>query len=158
MKPRLYLETTIPSYLTSRPSKDLIVSAHQQITREWWRIRRDSFEIYTSQFVTDEAGEGDKKAAEKRLELLLPFSLLNVTESVLQLASAFLDKGIIPEKAARDAAHSAIAAVHGIEYLLTWNCTHIANAMISKKVQKICEQNGFLCPVICTPEELMENY
>ena len=158
MKPRLYLETTIPSYLTSRPSKDLIVSAHQQITREWWRIRRDAFEIYTSQFVTDEAGEGDKKAAEKRLELLLPFSLLNVTESVLQLASAFLDKGIIPEKAARDAAHIAIAAVHGIEYLLTWNCTHIANAMISKKVQKICEQNGFLCPVICTPEELMENY
>ncbi len=158
MKPRLYLETTIPSYLTSRPSKDLIVSAHQQITREWWRIRRDSFEIYTSQFVTDEAGEGDKKAAEKRLELLLPFSLLNVTESVLQLASAFLDKGIIPVKAARDAAHIAIAAVHGIEYLLTWNCTHIANAMISKKVQKICEQNGFLCPVICTPEELMENY
>ena len=158
MKPRLYLETTIPSYLTSRPSKDLIVSAHQQITREWWRIRRDSFEIYTSQFVTDEAGEGDKKAAQKRLELLLPFSLLNVTESVFHLASAFLDKGIIPEKAARDAAHSAIAAVHGIEYLLTWNCTHIANAMISKKVQKICEQNGFLCPVICTPEELMENY
>ncbi len=118
MKPRLYLETTIPSYLTSRPSKDLIVSAHQQITREWWRIRRDAFEIYTSQFVTDEAGAGDKKAA----------------------------------------AHIAIAAVHGIEYLLTWNCTHIANAMISKKVQKICEQNGFLCPVICTPEELMENY
>ena len=158
MKPRLYLETTIPSYLTSRPSKDLIVSAHQQITREWWRIRRDSFEIYTSQFVTDEAGEGDKKAAQKRLELLLPFSLLNVTESVFQLASAFLDKGIIPEKAARDAAHIAIAAVHGIEYLLTGNCTHIANAMISKKVQKICELNGFLCPVICTPEELMENY
>lgn len=158
MKPRLYLETTIPSYLTSRPSKDLIVSAHQQITRERWRIRRDAFEIYTSQFVTDEAGEGDKKAAQKRLELLLPFSLLNVTESVLQLASAFLDKGIIPEKAARDAAHIAIAAVHGIEYLLTWNCTHIANAMISKRVQKTCEQNGFLCPVICTPEELMENY
>jgi hypothetical protein len=158
MKPRLYLETTIPSYLTSRPSKDLIVSAHQQITREWWRIRRDAFEIYTSQFVTDEAGAGDKKAAQKRLELLLPFWLLNVMESVLQLASAFLETGIIPEKAARDTAHIAIAAVHGIEYLLTWNCTHIANAMISKKVQKICEQNGFLCPVICTPEELMENY
>src|SRR5205807_9160936 len=86
-----------------------------------------------------------------------PFPLLDVAESVLQLASALLQAGVIPDKAARDAAHIAVSAVHGIDYLMTWNCAHIANAMIVKTVQAICVQNGFSCPVICTPEELMEN-
>lgn len=156
MKPRLYLETTIPSYLTAWPSRDLIVAAHQQLTKEWWRTRRDAFENCISQFVLDEAGAGDADAARERLEVLKPLPLLNVTESVLQLASALLQAGVIPDKAARDAAHIAVA-VHGVEYLMTWNCAHIANAMIVKKVQAICVQNGFSCPVICTPEELMEN-
>jgi len=157
MKPRLYLETTIPSYLTAWPSRDLIVAAHQQLTKEWWRTRHDAFEICISQFVVDEAGAGDADAAQERLEVLKPFPLLDVTASVLQLATALLDAGIIPDKAARDAAHIAVSAVHGIDYLMTWNCAHIANAMIIKSVQTICVQNGFSCPVICTPEELMED-
>jgi hypothetical protein len=157
MKPRLYLETTIPSYLTAWPSRDLIAAAHQQLTKEWWRTRRDAFEICISQFVVDEAGAGDVDAARERLEVLKPLPLLDVTQSVLQLASAILQAGVIPEKAARDAAHIAVSAVHGIDYLMTWNCAHIANAMIVKTVQAICAQNGFSCPVICTPEELMEN-
>jgi hypothetical protein len=156
MKPRLYLETTIPSYLAAWPSRDLIVAAHQQLTKDWWRTRRDAFEICISQFVVDEAGAGDAEAARERLEVLKPFPLLDVTASVLQLASALLQAGIIPDKAARDAAHIAVSAVHGIDYLMTWNCAHIANAMIAKTVQAICVQNGFSCPVICTPEELME--
>jgi hypothetical protein len=157
MKARLYLETTIPSYLTAWPSRDLIVAAHQQLTKEWWRTRRESFEIYVSQFVLDEAGAGDADAARERLEVLKPLPLLDVTESVLQLASALLQAGIIPGKAARDAAHIAVSAVHGMDYLMTWNCAHIANAMLVKAIQGICMQNGFSCPVICTPEELMED-
>lgn len=135
----------------------MIVAAHQQLTQEWWRTRRDAFQICISQFVLDEAGAGDAEAARERLEMLKPLSLLDITQSVLQLASALLQAGVIPDKAARDAAHIAVSAVHGIEYLMTWNCAHIANAMIVKTVQAICVQNGFSCPVICTPEELMEN-
>ena len=151
------METTIPSYLTAWASRDLIVAAHQQITKEWWRTRREAFEICISQFVVDEANAGDADAARERLEVLKPLPLLDVTESVLQLASALLQSGVIPDKAARDAAHIAVSAVHNIDYLLTWNCAHIANAMIIKTVQAICVQNGFSCPVICTPEELLEN-
>ena len=151
------METTIPSYLTAWASRDLIVAAHQQITKEWWRTRREAFEICISQFVVDEASAGDADAARERLEVLKPLPLLDVTESVLQLASALLQSGVIPDKAARDAAHIAVSAVHNIDYLLTWNCAHLANAMIIKTVQAICVQNGFSCPVICTPEELLEN-
>jgi hypothetical protein len=156
VKPRLYLETTIPSYLTAWPSRDLIVAAHQQITQEWWRTRREAFDVYASQFVLDEAGGGDPDAARERLELLNALPLLNISDDVLPLATALLQSGIIPAKAARDASHIAISAVHGIDYLMTWNCAHIANATIVKTVRRICEQNGFSCPIICTPEELLE--
>ena len=157
MAQRVYLETTIPSYLTAWPSRDLIIAGHQQMTKEWWRTRRDEFEIYISQFVLDEAGAGDAEAAQERLAILKPLPLLDISEAVLELASAILQSGIIPTKAARDAAHIAISAVHGIDFLLTWNCAHIANAQIVKKVQAICTQHGLPCPLICTPEELMGN-
>src|SRR6266849_4949855 len=110
MKPRLYLETTIPSYLTAWPSRDLIVTAHQQLTKEWWSARQDAFEICISQFVLDEAGAGDADAARQRLQVLKPLPLLDITEPVVQLASALLRSGVIPEKAARDAAHIAVSA------------------------------------------------
>jgi len=157
MKPRLYLETTIPSYLTAWPSRDLIIAAHQQITQEWWHLRRDAFDLCVSQFVLDEANGGDVDAALERMEVLRPFPLLDITPAVLPLASALLQSGIVPAKAARDAAHIAISAVHGVEYLMTWNCAHIANAAIIKTIQAVCAENGFVCPVICTPEELMES-
>jgi hypothetical protein len=117
MKPRLYLETTIPSYLTAWPSRDLIVAAHQQITKEWWRTRQDAFEIYVSQFVLDEAAAGDADAARERMTALNSLPLLDITEAVLQFASALLQAGAVPPKAARDAAHIAISAVHGIDTL-----------------------------------------
>jgi predicted nucleic acid-binding protein len=136
MKPKLYLETTIPSYLTAWPSRDLIVAAHQQITKEWWRSRQDAFEIYVSQFVLDEAAAGDADAARERLDVLNDLPLLDIMEAVSRLALALLQAGAIPAKAARDAAHIAVSAVHGIDYLMTWNCAHIANAMIIKKKSK----------------------
>ena len=153
-KQRLYLETTIPSYLTSRPSRDLIIAGHQQITKEWWEKRKDGFQICISQLVIDEARAGDPGAALERMRVIKDFPMLDITPEVGFLASGILDSGILPPKAATDAAHIAIAAVHGLDFLLTWNCVHIANAVIAKAVAKTCRQHGFECPIICTPEEL----
>ncbi|MBI1789560.1 MAG: type II toxin-antitoxin system VapC family toxin [Acidobacteria bacterium] len=156
MKPRLYVETTIPSYLTSRPSRDLIIAGHQQITREWWEKRRDAFQLYISQLVVDEASAGAPSAARERLKVIRDLPLLDITPEVEVLASGILASGIIPRKAATDAAHIAVAAVHGLDFLVTWSCVHIANALIAKAVAKICGQHGCECPGICTPEELLE--
>jgi len=155
MKPRIYLETTIPSYLTSRPSRDLVIAGHQQITRDWWEARRQSFQLFISQLVIDEASAGDAGAARERLKVIEAVPLLDITPEVAMLASNILASGRIPRKAAADAAHIAIAAVHGIEFLMTWNCVHIANAALTKALVALCRQQGFECPVICTPEELL---
>jgi predicted nucleic acid-binding protein len=155
MKPRLYLETTIPSYLTARPSRDLIVAGHQEITREWWEKRAAAFRLYISQLVIDEASAGDPAAARQRLKAIQDLPLLDITPEIAELASSILAAGKIPRKAATDAAHIAIAAVHGMDFLVTWNCIHIANAAIAKALALICRQHGCECPVICTPEELM---
>lgn len=153
--PRLYLETTIPSYLTARLSRDLIVAGHQQITKEWWIDRRDSFDIWISQFVWEEAAAGDATAANERLAILQSLPWLDLTIEVEQLTTEIINTKIIPKKAERDAAHIAVCAVHQIDYLMTWNCAHIANAEIIKVVRRICWKRGFECPEICTPEELM---
>ncbi len=155
MKPRLYLETTIPSYLTAWPSRDLVRAAHQQLTKEWWATRRADFEILVSPFVLDEAAAGDPAAASERLKVLRDFPVLEITRSAESLAAALIGAGIIPSKAAGDASHIAVSAVHGIDYMLTWNCTHLANAEIKRMVDGVCRDAGFICPVICTPEELM---
>jgi hypothetical protein len=155
MKSRLYLETTIPSYLTSRPSRDLIVAGHQQITREWWEKRRNRFDIYISQFVLEEAGAGDPEAARDRMRTIRDLPLLDITPEVEVLAGSLIESRTIPRRAATDAAHIAIAAVHGMDFLMTWNCVHLANAAIAKAVAGACRQFGLDCPVICTPEELL---
>ncbi|HEY0548471.1 MAG TPA: type II toxin-antitoxin system VapC family toxin [Verrucomicrobiae bacterium] len=155
MKPKLYLETTVPSYLTARPSRDLIRAGHQQITREWWRARKVDFDIFVSQFVLDEAAAGDTEAAHDRLGVLQDFPLLDITEEVDELAAAFIKALALPAKAVTDAAHIAVAAVHGMHFLLTWNCTHIANAEMAVAIEQVCQAHHLACPVICTPEELM---
>lgn len=151
----MYLETTIPSYLTSRPSRDLIIAGHQQATREWWERRRDNFQLYVSQLVIDEVSAGDPAAARDRLRALGDLPLLDISPEVTELASRVLASGKIPRKAATDAAHIAIAAVHGMDFLLTWNCVHIANATNARSLALVCREYGCDCPVICTPEELM---
>jgi hypothetical protein len=154
MKQSLYMETTIPSYLTSRPSRDLVIAGHQQVTKEWWEKRRGAFEIYISQLVIDEASAGDPDAARERVLIVRDFALLDILPEVGHLASAILASGTLPWKAATDAAHIAIAAVHGIDFLLTWNCVHIANAVVAKNIAKICRRYDWESPMICTPEEL----
>lgn len=155
MKPRLYLETTIPSYLTAWTSRDLVMAGHQQVTREWWERRRGDFAIYISTFVLDEAGSGDPSAARRRLEFLEHLPLLASTVPALELADRLLRECRLPARAATDAVHIALATVHGMDYLLTWNCTHLANAEIIPKVRSVCENAGYVCPMICTPETLM---
>jgi len=154
-KPRLYLETSIVSYLTARPSHDLILAAHQQVTRDWWETR-SSFELFVSQFVLDEAKEGDSEAAGRRLSALREATLLELTPDTGRLAREILGQGGMPAKAYADAVHVAVAAVHGLDYLLTWNCSHIANATMRGKIEAICRATGFEPPVICTPVELVK--
>src|SRR6266478_9344 len=151
MKPKLYLETTVPSYLAAWPSRDLIRAGHQQITKEWWQTRRPGFDIYISQFVLDEAAAGDAEAARERLAALQDIPILDLSQDVVDLAEALKLALALPEKAVTDAAHIAMAAVHGMHFLLTWNCTHIANAEMFVAIEKACAERGFACPVICTP-------
>ena len=155
MKRSVYLESTIPSYLTAAPSRDLLIAAHQQVTSEWWRTRRMGFDLFVSQFVLDEISRGDADVAQKRLDAIKGISLLDITDMVLDLAAGFVALRIIPKKAGTDAVHIALAAVHRMDFLLTWNCKHIANAAIVRAVEAVCLKQGFQCPVICTPEELM---
>lgn len=158
MREKLYLETTVPSYLAARPSRDLLVAGHQQITWEWWNNRRSYFDLYISQFVIDEASMGDSSVAQRRMDLLKGVDQLEINDDIGHLAESIIESGVIPVKAATDAAHIAVAAVHDMKYLLTWNCSHIANAEITWKVAAICQNQGFICPIVCTPEELMGDH
>jgi predicted nucleic acid-binding protein len=154
MQPTVYVETTIISYLTARLSRDLVTAAHQQITQEWWAKRRTEFKLFISQLVVQEASMGDAAMAQKRLEGLQAIPLLDVNEDAEKLAQRLIVDGLLPKKAAVDALHIAVATVHGMDYLLTWNCKHIANAERQNKVATVCRESGFEPPVICTPEEL----
>jgi predicted nucleic acid-binding protein len=156
MRPRVYIETTVVSYLTARPSRDLIIAAHQQVTQEWWDEYAPHFDLYISQQVLQEAGAGDAQAAGRRLQALEGLPLLEMQPAVLGLARALTEKGAIPSKAVEDGLHIATATVHGMDYLVTWNCTHIANAVTRNAVIEVCRSCGYEPPVICTPEELME--
>jgi predicted nucleic acid-binding protein len=145
----------VPSYLTAWPSRDLIRAGHQQITREWWENRRAQFDLYISQLVLGEAAAGDAEAARERVAALQGIPILDATDAVTELAGALTRSLALPRKAVSDAIHIATAAVHKMHFLLTWNCTHIANAEMSGAIEAACEEAGLSCPVICTPEELM---
>ena len=151
----IYIETSVVSYLTARLSASLVAAAHQQITREWWDRQRPRFDQYISPLVLEEAGRGDPGAAARRLAALDGFAVLEATESAAGLVDALLSDGALPGDARDDAAHVAIAAVHGIDYLVTWNCRHIDNAEAKPLIRSVCAMRGYVCPEICTPEELM---
>ena len=151
----VYLETTVISYVAARPSRDLLVAAHQQASHDWWNDRRLQFACYVSQVVIDEANAGDEVAAAARMDLIDEMPVLEITEEAEWLTEALVADGAMPTRAVRDAAHVAVAAVHDVDYLLTWNCTHLANAQIMRKVAIVCRSHGVGMPLICTPEELM---
>lgn len=155
MRRTVYVETSIISYLAARPSRDLITAAHQQVTHTWWHERRPEFDLYASQVVLDEAAAGDPEAATRRAELLAGLPLLDITAEVAELAAALIERVPLPPRAGADAAHIAIAAYHGIDFLLTWNSAHIANAEMRPRIEQVCRESGFPAPVLCTPDELM---
>jgi len=155
MKKSIYLETTVVSYYTSKPGRDIIVLAHQEITREWWHKSIKQFEIFISEVVIEEASMGDPEAAKRRLEELRDFPHLELNDKVEETAQMYMEKLEIPEKAFRDAAHLAVASVHNIDYLVTWNCKHLANGEIIRKLRDISKDLGIHTPIICTPEELI---
>ena len=153
----VYLETTFISYLAARPSRDVIVAGHQQTTQDWWDTRRNEFDCSVSQVVIDEISAGDPTEIQKRLDVVRALPVLEVTASAEFLAQAIVASGVIPPQAIRDAAHIAVAAVHAIDYLLTWNCRHLANAQIMRRTEHVCQRLSEHMPLICTPEELMGN-
>lgn len=153
MKPRVYVETTVPSYLTAWPSQNLVRAAHQEITREWG-ARRGMFDLYSSRLVVRECQAGDERAAADRLAAPAGVPLLEQTPDAASLAEALVRGIPLPERAAADALHIAIAAVHGVDYLLTWNCAHIANVTLRPRIEAVCRAAGYEPPLICTPEEL----
>ena len=159
MKPTAYIETSVVSYLTARPSRDVVIAAYQEITRDWWRTASNRFNLAASALVIEEAGAGDPDAARIRLEALEAVTLLDATPDAENLARALVEVGAVPRQAADDAVHIAVAVTNGVDFLVTWNFRHIANAAMRSRIERACRQAGYEPPVICTPNELMEaNY
>jgi hypothetical protein len=157
-KKTVYIETSIVSYLIARPSSNLLAAAWQKMTVDWWDKQRIRFDLYTSDVVLEEAGKGDSEVAKLRINILDDIPVLALTSDVRLLSKALLYEGAVPIKAIDDSLHIAISAVHGIDYLLTWNFRHIDNAEMKPLIRVVCLKNGFICPEICTPQELMGEY
>ncbi|MCR4318105.1 MAG: type II toxin-antitoxin system VapC family toxin [Planctomycetes bacterium] len=155
-KPKVYLETSFISHICARSSKDVTTLSHQKLSKIWWENFSGDFQMYVSQLVHDEAARGDQAAASRRLKMLCDFPVLDLNEKVRQLVNELMREKIVPKESVEDAFHISFAAVHNMDYLLTWNCKHIANATKRQAIVNICEKTGFRCPVICTPEELID--
>ena len=151
----VYIETSIVSYLTARPSDNLLAAAWQKVTVDWWETQQSRFDLYISALVLEESGRGDSQASERRIKTLAGIPLLEVTDEVRTLSKTFIAGGALPPRAVDDSLHIALSVVHGIDYLLTWNCRHIDNAETKPLIRKICIANGYICPEICNPQELM---
>ena len=154
MKRKVYIETSVISYLTARPSKTILGAAHQQLTQSWWE-RRFEYDLLVSQSVWQECAAGDPDAARRRMATLEELDVLAVTEDMIALAEALIAQRLIPAKAIEDALHICIATLHHVDFLLTWNCRHIANPVIQEGIAEYLEQRGLFLPIICTPEELL---
>lgn len=153
-KPRVYLETSIIGFLSSRPSVNVHTASKQAFTHDWWRDERDRFETFVSRVVIEEVSAGDQDAAAERLRLLDGIPVLVTPNAALTLTRSLMEFSGLPAKAEADASHMALAAIHGMDYLLTWNCKHIANAVLRPKIVEVCMEAGFRAPIMCTPEEL----
>jgi hypothetical protein len=156
VKPRVYVETSVISYLVARPSRDLVLAAHQEVTREWWQNQATAFDLFYSEAVRDEAAMGDPDAAAKRLAPLEQLTLLETPLRAFELATALIAATALPAKAHIDALHIAVAACERMNFVLTWNFKHIANAQSTVRIREVCESFGISCPVLCSPLELLK--
>lgn len=156
MKPRVYVETSVVSYLTGRLSRDVMVLGNQVATRDWWRDASQQFELVASPLVIDEASFGDPNASRDRLAVLESLAIIRPSEESEVLADELTDSHALPAKATQDAVHIAIAVVNGVEYLATWNFRHIANPANASRIDQVCRDAGYRPTTICTPRQLME--
>jgi len=154
MKPSVYIETTVVSYLTARPSKNIVVAGHQAVTRDFWKRLAD-YEAFISELVIEEAGKGDELAAESRLQKLEDFESLEIDSDCRALAKHLIEDGAVPAEYADDAAHIAIASVHAVESIVTWNFKHINNPATRARIRTSVEKRGYTCPEICSPDEYL---
>jgi hypothetical protein len=152
--PTVYLETTIPSYLAGRPSRDLVVAAHQQITQDWWAVARPGFDLFISEAVLEEIRAGDPAMAARRLEIVEGLPVLSLRDGVRNLVHIYRGELGLPPQAGADVVHIAFAVAYELDYLLTWNCKHIANGQIIQRLVEVNRRLGRSTPVIVTPEEL----
>ena len=156
MKPTVYIETTIVGHLASRLPNDVVVMGQMLVTRQWWNESRQDFDTFISELVMQEVSQGDAGAAAERLEMIASIPLAPIVDSARQLAAALIAQHGLPENAKVDALHLAICASNGIDYLLTWNCRHLANATRQRALGEICKASGYNAPLICTPQQLKE--
>lgn len=154
MKPKVYIESLVISYLTSKANRDIIIAGRQAITHDWWDNHRERFQLYVSSLVIDEISQGDTKAAKLRLEKVTNIPSFAITDDALEISELLLKNKAVPRGSEEDALHIAIAASQGADYLLTWNFKHINNAETKRLIVKVIESAGFICPLLCSPEEL----
>ncbi len=154
MTASVYIETSVISYLTARPSRDLVIAAHQAITLDWWQNQKSKFEVYISVLVEEEISAGDSLASKLRIEAVTGIPSVAITPQAQELARFLISGNAIPGTNTEDALHIGIAAAQNIEYLLTWNFRHINNPKTKSAIIKIIEQQGLICPILCSPEEL----
>jgi hypothetical protein len=157
VKKRIYLETTVVSYLTARMSRDLLIAGHQQATQQLWPMLTSEYETFISALVYQEASKGDRDRASKRLEAIKVFPMLEIDDEVRSLAEKIVASWGIPKQFPEDALHVAVAAVNEIEILVTWNFGHLSNPFTRRLIRKIVEREGYSCPEICSPDELLED-
>ena len=154
MPPSVYVETSVISYYTARSSRDIVTAARQTLTQEWWQDGRNRFDLYVSVLVVEEAKSGGTEAARRRLSAISGLPILEINDTAEKLAKRFLEEIAIPASSPEDALHIALATVHGMDFLLTWNFRHINNAEMKTRIRTIIEAAGYESPVICSPEEL----
>ncbi|RPI76458.1 MAG: PIN domain-containing protein [Desulfobacteraceae bacterium] len=156
MEKHVYIETTVVSYFTAKPSRDIMIAGHQEATRELWAKLSTKYKAYVSALVYQEAGKGNPEQAKMRIAVIAEFPMLDIDDETRSLAEKIIAKKGIPTEYPEDALHIAVAAVNGIEVIITWNFAHLNNPFTRKKVRKIVEAEGYGCPEICSPEELLE--
>ena len=154
--PRAYIESSVPSFYVARPSRQLAIVAKQQATKDWWDGGCSGLDLVTSLETLDEIAKGDSEKAQERLDLVSAMPILEVTEDVADLADELVESGIVPKRAASDAIHIAVASVHAVEFLVTWNFRHIANPFLRERIRNLVTEKGFRMPTMCSPEELLE--
>lgn len=148
------METSVISYYTAHPSRDIVTAARQTITREWWEETKERFDVYISVLVVEEAKAGDAEAAQRRQQAIFGLPILEINEAAEQLAKQLVDEKLVSETNTEDALHIALAIVHGMDSLLMWNFRHINNAEMKARLRTAIESVGYECPTSCSPEEL----